>query len=238
MTHRRTQLLAPFLMVLAGCAPEAVTEQGDSVHGLYELFSVIAAVIFVVVASLIAWSIVRYRAKPGAEELPEQTHTNVKLEILWFAIPTLIVIGLFIASSKVSNEVNEEPPEPAVEISVTGFQWGWRFDYSDGGSIVSLPDEPAEIVLPVGETVTFQLTSEDVIHSFYVPRFLLKKDVNPGQENRIDVTIDEAGTFGGVCAEFCGLLHSKMDFSIKAVSLTDYEAWLSEDSNFEPEGGS
>lgn len=238
MTRRRTQLLAPVLILFVGCAPEAVTEQGGSVNGLYELFSIVAAVIFIVVASLIAWSIVRYRAKPGDEELPEQPHTNIKLEILWFAIPTLIVIGLFIASSSVSEDVNEEAAEPAVEISVTGFQWGWEFDYADGGSVISLPDDPGQIVLPVGETVTFELTSADVIHSFYVPRFLLKKDVNPEIENRIDVTIDEPGTFGGVCAEFCGLLHSKMNFSIKAVPPPEYEAWLNDDSNFELEGGS
>lgn len=192
---------------------------------MYSLFSVVAAVIFVVVSGLIAWSIVRYRARPGDDGLPEQIHTNVKLEILWFAIPTLIVIGLFISSTGVLNDINEEAEEPAVEIDVTGFQWGWRFEYADIGTVNSLPDEPAEILLPVGEPITFNLTSEDVIHSFYIPRFLTKKDVNPGTDNRIDVTIDKPGTYGGVCAEFCGLLHSKMNFTVKAVSRSEFDAW-------------
>lgn len=237
MTRRRLlSIFAVLCAFLSGCAPEAVTEQGKSVNDLYRLFSVVAAVIFIVVASLIAWSIVRYRAKPGDDGLPEQIHTNVKLEVLWFAIPTLIVIGLFVASSGVLGEVNEEAEEPSVEIDVTAFQWGWRFDYSGGGRIDSLPDRPAKIVLPVGETVTFNLTSRDVVHSFYVPRFLLKKDANPGQENRIDITIDEAGTYGGVCAEFCGLLHSQMDFSIKAVPADEYDEWLNETFDNEEEG--
>lgn len=237
MTSRRLALFSVAIPgLLVGCAPEAVTEQGKGVNDLYTLFSIIAAVIFVVVASLIAWSIVRFRERPDDGELPAQTHTNVKLEILWFAIPTLIVVGLFISSTGVLQDVNEEAEEPKVEISVTGFQWGWRFDYGDGRVVDSLPDEPAEVVLPVGEPITFLLRSEDVIHSFYVPRFLLKKDVNPGRENRIDVTIEETGTFGGVCAEFCGLLHSKMDFSIKAVTPQAYEEWLS--GSFGSEEGS
>jgi cytochrome c oxidase subunit 2 len=228
MTEQRRVLLltAGLAGLLAGCAPEAVTEQGEGVAGLYRLFSIVAAVIFVIVASLIAWSILRFRARPGDEGLPEQVHTNVKLEILWFAIPTLIVIGLFISSTGVLQDINKEAEEPAVEIDVTAFQWGWRFEYADIGTLDSLPDEPAELVLPVGEPITFHLTSRDVVHSFYIPRFLIKKDANPGRENQIDVTIEEPGTYGGVCAEFCGLLHSKMNFSVKAVSPDEFDEWV------------
>lgn len=219
------------LIFLGGsaCAPAAVSSGGRSVNDLYDVFFAIAAVIFVIVTALIAWSIIRYRERPDDEELPKQIHANIPLEVLWFAIPTAIVVVLFIMSFGVLNEVNEEPVAgDAVVVNVEGFQWGWRFAYADGPTLESLPESPAELVLPTDQPVTFLLESPDVIHSFYIPRFLLKRDVVPGQTNRLDVTIDEAGSYGGACAEFCGLLHHQMDFTLKAVTPSEYEQWLSE----------
>ncbi len=202
------------------------------VKTLYDVFTIIAAVIFVIVAGLIAWSIVRYRAKPGDNELPEQFHSNVKLEILWFAIPTFIVIGLFVVSALALGTVNDEADDPAAVVKVQGFQWGWRFDYEGSDvSITSRPDEPAQISLPVGEPVTFVITSNDVQHSFYIKEFLVKRDAVPGRENRLPVTIQEEGTYGGVCAEFCGLLHYDMPFIINAVPADEYETWLEDQAS-------
>lgn len=219
-------------LTLAGCAPSPANEQGGGVKGLYDVFSVVAAVIFVIVAGLIAWSIIRYREKPDDNELPEQFHSNVKLEILWFAIPTVIVIGLFIASTLVLNDVNEQADDPAAIVGVQGFQWGWRFDFEEREvTIRSRPGEPARISLPTGEPVTLVISSNDVVHSFYVQRFLLKRDAVPGKENRLTITINEEGTYGGQCAEFCGLLHSEMPFTIDAVPPDEFRAWLEEQSD-------
>jgi cytochrome c oxidase subunit 2 len=113
-------------------------------------------------------------------------------------------------------------------VAVEGFQWGWLFTYDDGVTIQSLPDEPAELVLPVGEPIAFTLESPDVIHSFYVPRLLMKRDVIPGRTNRIDVVFNEAGTYDGKCAEFCGFLHDQMDFSISAVPPEEFEDWMTQ----------
>ena len=223
----RAPAAAILLLALGGCAPEAVSSTGSSVNDLYDVFFGIAAVIFVVVAGLIGWSIIRYRERPGDEELPQQIHANIPLEVLWFAIPTVIVVVLFIMSFGVLGDVNEElPADDAAVVHVEGFQWGWRFTYEGGPVIESLPDSPAEIVLPVDRPVTFFLDSPDVIHSFYVPRFLVKRDVVPGQTNRLDVTIDEPGSYAGACAEFCGLLHEQMDFTLTAVISREYEQWL------------
>lgn len=218
------------LVVVAGCAPQPVNSQGEQVKGLYDLFSIAAAVIFVLVAGLIAWSILRYRARPGDNDLPDQFHSNVKLEILWFAIPTVIVIGLFVSSAVVLDRVNDESGEPTI-IGVEGFQWGWRFTYEDEDvSVISSPGNPAAISVPVGEPVTFVITARDVVHSFYIKEFLIKRDAIPGRENRLPITIDKEGTYGGRCAEFCGLLHYDMPFTIDAVPVDEYETWLDEQS--------
>ena len=219
-------------LALAGCAPQAANEQGDAVKRLYDIFSIVAAAIFVIVAGLIAWSIIRYRAKAGDNELPDQFHSNVKLEVLWFAIPTLIVIGLFITSALVLNDINEEAAEPAAVVNVQAFQWGWRFDFEEAGvTLTSRPGDPTAISLPVGEPITFVISSNDVVHSFYIQEFLVKRDAIPGKENRLAITINEEGTYEGQCAEFCGLLHSEMPFTINAVTPDEYRLWLDEQAN-------
>jgi cytochrome c oxidase subunit II len=215
----------------AACAPRAGDAEGRSIGDLYNIFAVIAAVIFVTTAGLIAWSIIRYRARPEDDELPAQRHTNVPLEIVWFAIPQIIVIVLFILSIRTLGRVDEADSSPAVTVRAQGFQWGWRFTYEDDGVVVAgNATEPPEMVLPVGEKVAFLLVSDDVVHSFYVPEFLMKRDTIPGRTNRFDVTIDDEGTYDGKCAEFCGLLHASMNFRIRAVSPGEFEDWLAEQS--------
>ncbi len=227
---RRTRAIGLTALVAGACTPEAASSEGAAVADLYRFFLYVAAVIFVVVAGLIAWNIVAYRDK-GERDLPPQIHANVPLEILWFAIPTVIVIVLFIVSANVTGDVNatNDPTDPeVVTIEVTGFQWGWRFTYEGGGSVISLPETKPDIVVPVDTPVTFLLNSDDVIHSFYVPRFLIKRDVIPGRTNRIDLVIEDEGSYGGVCAEFCGLLHDSMDFTIEAVPRAEFDTWLDE----------
>jgi cytochrome c oxidase subunit II len=216
------------LVTLCACAPRAVDEQGGEVRDLYDLFFVIATGVFVIVVGLISWSIVRYRERPG-DDLPKQFHSNIGLELLWFAIPQVIVVGLFVASLGTLNTVEDVPAEPGVTVRVEAFQWGWRFAYEGADVVVtSRARAPAEIVLPVGEQINFELTSADVAHSFYVPKFLLKRDTLPDGVNVISVTLTEQGTFRGVCAEFCGLLHAYMDFTVRAVPSDEFDDWLSD----------
>jgi cytochrome c oxidase subunit II len=225
---RVTLLSAAAALVLVtstvSCAPDPVTEQGGEVSNLYSIFMVFAAVIFVVTAGLIAWSLIRYRAKDGDDELPPQFHSNLKLEVVWFAIPQVIVIVLFVLSSMALSNVNEQQDDAEV-VTVTGYQWGWRFEYEGGVAINGTPEAPADAVIPTGD-VAFVLRSSDVVHSFWVPRFLIKRDAIPGRETRIDVHVEEPGTYTGVCAEFCGLLHDRMSFSISAVTPEEFDAWL------------
>lgn len=227
MIRVRLAASAAALGATAACAPDPVGDQGAAVKDLYDVFFYVAAGVFVVVAGLIGWSILRFRKKSSDDEAPPQTKHNLALEITWFAIPTAIVVLLFVLSANALQDVNEEHPDPAVTVAVDAFQWGWRFEYEGEAVVVEgLPEDPARIVLPVDQPLRFDLRSSDVVHSFYVPRFLVKRDTVPGEENRIDYVIRKPGTFDGVCAEFCGLLHDRMLFTIEAVPMEEFERWL------------
>jgi len=228
--RRRAPLTAMLLLAatqLTGCAPQAATIEGSRIEWLYTVFLIAAAAVFVIVAGLIGWSIVRYRARGDDDELPRQTRDNRRLEIVWWALPTILVIGLFVVTAQVLSEVDARDTSSTVAVRVTGYQWQWRFAY--GGTDIVIqgePGDPPTLVLPVGERIAFELESPDVVHSFWVPDFLMKRDVVPGRTNHIELTIDEAGTYRGQCAEFCGLLHDQMLFSIQAVPAADFADWL------------
>jgi cytochrome c oxidase subunit II len=218
-------------LAATSCAPSSPTPTGREVNSLYEIFSWIALAIFLIVIGLIAWSIVRYRAKPGDEELPPQFHKNIPIELTYFAIPQLIVVGLFVISFFVLADVNalkNQPGDPPLVIHVMGFQWGWDFAYRGAGvTVESTPGQQKTLVLPVGRPIRFIITSRDVIHSFFLPDFLIKRDAIPGIVNKIQLTVDKPGTYrAGHCAEFCGLLHDEMYFGVKALPLAQFKTWL------------
>lgn len=213
--------------VLAGCTMAPATVEGDRVQGLYNAFLIAAAGVFVVVAGLIGWSIVRYRARGSEPGEPVQTHGNVAIELAWWALPTLLVIGLFVASAVVLNTNDSRAADPAVQVRVTGSQWEWRFTFpSERVAVTGSRDAPPQLVLPVGRVIDFDLVSTDVIHSFFIPAFLVKRDLVPGIDNHLQLTIDTEGTYAGQCAEFCGLYHDEMRFTIRAVSPDEFARWL------------
>jgi cytochrome c oxidase subunit 2 len=231
MIARRSARLGVALLAIVsvgGCIPEAVTVEGERISDLYLLFMAAAAVVFAIVVGLIGWSIVRYRhAEPN--ELPPQTRAHFKLELAWWALPTLVVVVLVFSTIGVLGFVNKEPGHEALRVEVDAFQWGWQFEFPDAGvRVAGTAIDPPRIRLPLDRQITFVLTSEDVVHSFYVPRFLIKRDHVPGFPNELTVTITEEGTYAGRCGEFCGLLHEAMRFEIDAVSTADFERWLGE----------
>lgn len=235
-TKQRLILAAVGVATLSACVPEPADVQGESVERLYSIFFIVAAVVFALVAGLITWSLVRYRGKPG-DDLPKQFDRNLKLELTWFAIPLVTVVVLFILSAGVLGEVNAESADPSVTVNVEGYQWGWRFTYGGSGvEVIGDANDRPEIVLPVGEPLTFTLDSADVVHSFWVPRFLIKRDMVPGQQNTLSLTISDPGVYRGVCTEFCGLLHSKMNFVLRAVPPAQFEDWLEEKRTIDGDG--
>jgi cytochrome c oxidase subunit 2 len=230
------------LAVAAGCGmipPEPKTEAAKSVFTLYNIVLAMGTVVFVGVEGFIVYSIFRYRRRD--DRLPPQTHGNTLVEIIWTAIPTVIVLILFVLSVMTLQKVEatSDPSSGGVNIEVDGFQWQWQFRYLDDDtnpdndySVVGSPASPAVMVVPVGEPVRLTLVSRDVIHSFFVPQFLIKRDVIPFPEgvtpNKLEFTVSEEGTYHGQCAEFCGNLHAQMTFSVQAMAPDKFEQWLAD----------
>jgi len=231
---RPVRRLAPILIVplLASCssfgAPSGGTQQGEDINQLWRIFFVAALVVAAVVYGLIAWSIVRYRKRAGAEELPPQFRANIPVEVIYTVIPILVVIGLFVATFRTETKVEHVSSSPRVRVEALAFTWGWRFTYEGSGVIVASgpEDGPPQLVLPLGQIVRIHLTSDDVIHAFYVPGFLFKRDAIPGHPTDFNLTPSKAGTYLGECAEFCGLNHAFMTFIVRVVTPTQFTAWL------------
>ena len=213
------------VLVAAGCTPHSVTEQGQSIYNLYNLFMYIAAVVFAVVSVLVIWSVVRYRRR--GDELPTQTHGNNKLELTWTVIPTVIVLVLFVFTIRAQDKVLDTPGDAQVNVTVTAFQWSYRFTYEGtGAEVVGSPGTVPEMVVPVGERVRVKLVSADVVHTFYVPQTLFKRQAIPGTVNQFDLTFDKVGLYHGQCTQFCGLQHTDMVYRVRVVTPGEYQSWL------------
>ena len=218
-------------MLLAGCAPQGVTEQGRDIQQLYNFFMVAAAVVFVIVAGLMLWSIVRYRRR--GDELPPQIHGNNRLELAWTILPTILVVVLFVATAQTQNKVTAKVDDPPVQINVLAFQWQWRFTYvtpngGKGPEVVGTPTTVPVMVVPVGEPVRIRLSSADVTHSFYVPHALFKRMAIPGRTSEFDMTFDQPGLYPGNCPQYCGLQHSKMIFNVQVLPTEQYDQWFTQ----------
>jgi cytochrome c oxidase subunit II len=219
-------------LALAGCTgdnqprygmPQPATRQSHSTLHLWQGMFVTAAVIGAIVWGLILWSALRYRKRPGDDGLPKQTQYHIPLEITYTIIPVLIVAVIFVFVVKVDRVINKTSANPAVTVRVEGFQWGWRFTYLNpdgtpiGTPIVGNQLSPPTLTLPAFQTVRLILVADDVIHSFFVPDFLFKRDLIPRVSNTVDLYVDRVGTFVGHCAEFCGIHHADMNFQVVAV---------------------
>ena len=217
---------------VGGAAP--VTDRAKATRELYDIVFLIGAAIFVIVEAMIVYTVFRYRRKSDDPSLPPQTHGNNLVEVIWTAIPTAIVLFLFVMSWQTLNTVEARTPTD-VNVRAVAAQYQWRFDYLDSADgpnakvlfSQALPvGEDGGLVLPVGQPVHISLTSPDVIHAFYVPKFLFKRDVVPGKLNTFDFTVEEPGTYRGQCAELCGTFHGSMIFEVHAKPKADFDAWL------------
>ncbi|MEX1070533.1 MAG: cytochrome c oxidase subunit II [Chloroflexota bacterium] len=216
-------------LLLTGCLfpPEPMTTQAEEVRTLFLIIFGLGALVFVGVEGFLIYAVIRYRRRD--DRLPEQHHGNMKVEIVWTVIPTVIVLILFVTSMFTLGDISARSDDP-VRIEVEGQQFSWTFRYANGYSVTGNVLAPPVLVVPTGEPVRLALVSRDVIHSFFVPAFLIKTDVVPfgqGQApNELEFTITTSGTYRGQCAEFCGTLHADMTFAVQAMPPADFDAWL------------
>lgn len=212
--------------------PAPLTEQADTIADVWLLFLLIAIGVFGLVLCLLVYVIIRFRRRDDA--LPAQTHYLIAVEVIYTVIPLLLVVALFVVTVRSLRTVEATSAEPDLVVDVVGFQWQWQFTYA-GSDVVVVGDDdtdPPVLVLPSGSSVRFNLESRDVIHSFWIPGFLFKRDLIPGSPTSFDVDVnDEIGFYdSGACAEFCGLYHGRMIFGVQILSPADFNRWLGEQS--------
>ena len=205
--------------------PDAVTTQAQALVGDWRLFLIAGLGVAAIVYGLILWPLLVSRRKD--DRLPPQFSKNTPLEITYTVIPLLIVAGLFVYSSRVEGQVEQLTPAPDQTVEVTAFRWSWRFVYPRYGIEVSgTPAQPPQLVLPAGETTRIDLTSADVNHAFWVPAFWFKRDAIRGIVNHFDLAPQRLGVYRGECAEFCGLDHAHMVFTVRVVSAAEFQQWM------------
>lgn len=221
------------------------TDISQQVYDLHMIIFYICCVIAAIVFGLMFWSIVHHRKSKKAE--PAQFHGSLKIEILWTAIPVVILIAMAIPASKTLIAM-EDASKADLTVLVTGSQWKWHYKYMDYPiefySLLATPREQIEnqaektelylrdvdkpLVLPTGKKIRFLVTADDVIHSWWVPAFAIKKDANPGFINETWTKVDKPGIYRGQCAELCGKDHGFMPVVVDVRTPEDFERWAQE----------
>ncbi len=218
--------------LLSGCSsdelprlglPAPATDEGARILSLWQGSWIAALAVGAVVWGLIIWSIIFHRRR-SESAIPVQTRYNVPIEVLYTVVPLMMVLVLFFYTARDEAKLTSLSAEPDQVVHVVGYKWAWTFNYVeqqtyDVGTNADLP----VLYLPLGETVRFELTSPDVIHSFWIIPFLMKMDVIPGRTNAFQVTPNELGTFRGKCAELCGVNHSRMLFEVRVVTPEEFD---------------
>jgi len=252
-------LLALTAVAVSGCSseevlrfgwPQGITPQAEDMRQLWTWSVIAALAVGVLVWGLMFWTVTFHRKKAASPEFPRQTQYNLPLEVVYTVIPFIAVAVLFYFTVITQNKVTDIQANPDVKVDVTAFQWNWEFQYPDvqapTGQPVSTIGSSTEVpvlVLPTGKRVQFSLASKDVIHSFWVPEFLFKRDVFPYPDKNDTQkifqisSIDRQGAFVGRCAEMCGTYHSAMNFEIRAVSPELYQGYVALRQKMNPATG-
>lgn len=240
-------LAATLMLVLTGCSSyefsrgflpgePGVTNHTDMIVGLWNGAWIVLWAVGLIAWGLMFYAVIVYRRRRGETALPPQMRYNNPIEALFTVVPLVMVIGFFAFTADTMAKI-EKPVDSELHVQVIGKQWSWDFNYLDNnvyetgiqsqfdgelGSEAALPT----LYLPVNTSVEIELTSRDVVHSFWVVDFLYKKDTFPGKTNYMYVTPQREGTYKGKCAELCGEYHSMMLFNVKVVSRAEYDSQM------------
>jgi len=200
-----------------------VNAAGDAaqIDTIYDVLLICSVPIFILVMTIVLYSVTRFKAKPGDMRDGPPIHGNTRLEVIWVTVPFIMVTALAVYGWLVLDDIEAKQADELV-VNVTGRQFTWTFEY---------PQEKVEsptLVLPKDRPVDFRIQTEDVIHSFWVPEFRLKSDAVPGLTTKLRVTPDRVGRYQVVCTELCGLGHSTMRQNVRVVAAGDFDSWLSD----------
>lgn len=237
-------LLAALTVALSACASDAPQDTLEpagplarSIDNLFTPVFWIAAGVFFVVQGLLVIAVIKFRRRPGDDELPKQPHGNTIMEVGWTLLPVLVLAVVAAISVPVIFDLNETPAD-AMQVKVVGQKYWWAYEYPQASK--ELPhqanfgldgDKPIvtanELHIPAGQRVLLTLTSTDVIHSFWAPRLNGKRDVVPGRTHTWMLEADEPGVYAGQCAEFCGTSHANMRLKVVAHDPQGWQAWVS-----------
>ncbi|MEK9536195.1 MAG: cytochrome c oxidase subunit II [Aquiluna sp.] len=242
---RAAGVLSSLALVLTGCSAElqrgflpdasGVTNHTDRIMGLWNTSWIVLLAVGVIAWGLMAWALIVYRRRKGETGIPQQLRYNMPIEALFTSIPLILVVGFFAFTARDMAAIEAKVENPDVHIEVIAKQWSWDFNYVDEnvyetgiqaqftGDEESIMETLPTLYLPVGKSVQIDLTSRDVIHSFWVVEFLYKKDMFPAQTNVMYFTPLKEGTYVGKCAELCGEYHSMMLFNVEVVSQAEYD---------------
>lgn len=213
----------PYLSTLQPSGPVAANQLTLMKLALYIMIGV-----FLVVISIFLYVIIRFRKREGQTELPKQVEGNHNLEIIWTVIPILLLLVLAVPTVMTTFQLakNYGNDKSAVVVKVTGHQFWWEFEYPKLGIVTA-----QELYIPIGTKIQFELTSQDVIHSFWIPALGGKTDTNPKMTNTMWLQADKPGIYKGKCAELCGPSHALMDFKVIAVDQKEFDQWVKKMQN-------
>ena len=207
--------------------PESASTVAPEIDRIFFIVLAITGAVFFFVQITLAWFLIRYRRRPG---IPAgYTQGNTVAEIVWTIIPALILVWLAFHSQRVWAMIHRLPDAPDLEVEITAEQFAWNIRYAGPDQVLHTPDDITtinQLHLPVQRTALIHLKSKDVIHSFFVPQFRMKRDAVPGMTGRLWVAPTKAGNFEIVCAELCGLGHYRMRGFLVLEPAEAYEAWL------------
>lgn len=226
--HQLTRLLATNFG-----SPSGVTTQDHWNRLLWHISYYFAIPIGVLVIALIGYALVRYRDRPGHDRTPAQFQYHIPIEAAYTIIPLVVCAVIFGFMYNAENKQGKVAANPAVKITVQGFQWGWRFVYQNGHVQIGTGDynnindnnDLPVLVMPSNETVQLHVVSLDVVHTFYVPEFLFNRDLIPGVNNVFDFNVTKPGLYPAQCNNICGQYHAYMRFLVQVMPPAQYATW-------------
>jgi cytochrome c oxidase subunit 2 len=223
-------VVTALVAVLIPWLPTSASEEMDRIEFVFWFTTVISIAIFAMVTAVIVYSVLKFRARPDDESDGPPIHGHTGLEIVWTAIPAVLVTAIAVVSAIVLSRNSDAGTNP-VQVHVVAQQFAWKFEYP-GSGVTS-----GRLVLPLGQGTELDLDSLDVIHSFWVPEFGQKSDAVPGMQTRLVITPTRLGTFPVICTELCGLGHATMRSEVEVVTADAFDAWLAEQKQASGGGG-